>query len=186
MRSEIIPADPTIGRLNHAGFKSRAHCTSFATRDGALLTAAHCLPDIPSDTVHVLLGYEQGSLKHHSKTPASAYRTLPERDMAALCSAPETSGGMMLAQEPPSPGTRVAIRGYGVPSMHVLQETICSVQAVSNPDFVVLDCALPPGTSGAPVTMAKTGDIIGLVSASAPTRTLVSRLTPDIMERLCR
>lgn len=184
--SEIIPAHPAIGRLNHAGFKSRAHCTSFAIKDGALITAAHCLPDIHSDTVHVLLGYEQGALQHHSRTPASAYRTLPERDIAALCKAPQTGSKMTLAQDPPSLGTKVAVRGYGAPSVHVLQETTCSVQAISSPGFVILDCALPPGASGAPVTIAETGDIIGLVSASAPTRTLVSRLTPDIVEGLCR
>lgn len=186
MRSEIIPADPAIGRLNHAGFKSRAHCTSFATRDGALLTAAHCLPDIPSDTVHVLLGYEQGALRHHARTPASAFRTLPERDIAALCKAPQASSRMTLAQDSPSPGTRVTIRGYGAPNVHVLQETTCSVQAVSNSGLVILDCALPRGASGAPVTMADTNEVIGLVSASAPTRTLISRLTPDILGRLCR
>ena len=183
--SEIIPADPAIGRLNHAGFKSRAHCTSFTTKDGALITAAHCLPGILTDTVHVLLGYEQGTLQHHSRTPASAYLTLPERDIAALCNAPKTSGGMTLSQEPPSPGTKITVRGYGAPNVHVLQETTCSVQTTSNPDFVVLDCALPPGTSGAPVTIAETGHIIGLVSASAPARTLVSRLTPDMIEHLC-
>jgi len=183
--SEIIPAHPAIGRLNHAGFKSRAHCTSFAIRDGALITAAHCLPKINSDTVHVLLGYAQGTLQHHSSTEASAYRTLPDRDIAALCEFPELNGKMTLAQNTPSPGTKVTVRGYGAPKVHVLQETSCSVQTVSKPGFVMLDCALPPGASGAPVTIAETSDIIGLVSASAPTRTLVSRLTPDILERLC-
>lgn len=186
MRSEIIPADPAIGRLNHAGFKSRAHCTSFATRDGALLTAAHCLPDIPSDTVHVLLGYEQGALRHHARTPASTFQTLPEQDIAALCSSPQTRSRMRLAEDTPRPGAQVTIRGYGAPNVHVLQKDTCSVQTVSTPDFVILDCALPPGASGAPVTMAETDDIIGLVSASTPARTLVSRLTPGMMGRLCR
>lgn len=183
--SEIIPAHPAIGRLNHAGFKSRAHCTSFAIRDSTLITAAHCLPKIQGDAVHVLLGYAQGSLQHHFETTASAYRTLPERDIAALCEIPAPSGKMTLTPDTPSPGTKVTVRGYGAPKVHVLQKTSCSVQTVSNNGFVMLDCALPPGASGAPVTIAETSDIIGLVSASAPARTLVSRLTPDILERLC-
>ena len=184
-RSEIISADPAIGRLNHAGFRTRGHCTGFAVNTGALVTAAHCLPDIPDDTVHVLLGYEQGALQHHHKTPASAFRTLPEQDIAALCTAPQSGSSMTLAQEPPTPGTRVTIRGYGAPKVHVLQRTDCSVQTVSRSAFVILDCGLPSGASGAPVTMAETGDVIGLVSASASTRTLVSRLTPGIIDRLC-
>lgn len=184
-RSEMISADPAIGRLNHAGFRTRGHCTGFAVDAGALVTAAHCLPDIASDTVHVLLGYEQGALQHHSRAPASAFRTLPERDIAALCKAPQASRGMTLVQDPPSPGTRVTIRGYGAPNVHVLQETSCALQTVSNSGFVILDCGLPPGASGAPVTVAETGGVIGIVSASAPTRTLVSRLTPDIIDRLC-
>lgn len=183
---DVIAADPAIGRLNHAGFKSRSHCSGFVTTSGALVTAAHCLPEAQTDLVHVLLGYESGKMERSFSTPANSYRTIPNRDIAALCSGVTPREGLRLTQQSSlNIGSKVAVRGYGAPRVHILQKTTCSVQAISENGFVALDCGLPPGTSGAPVTVAGTRTIIGIASASSPTRTIVSRLTAERLQRLC-
>lgn len=184
---DIVSADPDIGRLNHAGFKSRSHCSGFVTASGAVVTAAHCLPETRTDLVHVLLGYESGKMERSFKTPANSYRTIPDRDIAVLCGGVGPQRGLRLTQQINlNIGSKVTVRGYGAPRVHVLQKTTCSIQANPEDGVLVLDCGLPPGTSGAPVTVAGTRNIIGVVSASSPTRTLVSRLTAERLGRLCR
>jgi len=183
--SENIPADSAIGRLNHAGFKSKSHCTSFIMVDGFLVTAAHCVPDISQDQVHVLLGYESGTPEQHLRTPAKSYRKMPQQDIATLCDYADPSHGFALAQISLEKGMKVSVRGYGAPRVHALQETRCVIASLSQKSFVRLDCALPPGTSGAPVTVENTRDIIGVVSASSSRGALVSKLDIRALERLC-
>lgn len=182
---ERIPADPQIARLNHAGFKSRGHCTGFATRQGSVVTAAHCLPEIRTDTVHVLLGYENGEPGQHMKTPGASYRIMPGRDIAVLCDMHGSADGFRLSDTSPKSGARVVVQGYGAPRVHALQKTACSILSVPGDDLMRLDCPLPPGTSGAPVTLTSTRDIVGVVSASSDTGSLASWLSASMMTRLC-
>jgi len=181
-----LPPDPQIARLNHAGFKTRGHCTGFATRAGPVITAAHCLPEIPADTVHLLLGYESGRLDRHIRMPATAYRIVDGRDIAALCGLGGDPDGLRLSDAAPVPGTRVEVRGYGAPRAHALQKTACAVRSLSRDGLMRLDCPLPPGTSGAPVTLEGSRDVVGVVSASSAAGSLAYRLTPDMTGRLCR
>jgi len=181
-----VPPDPQIARLNHAGFKTRGHCTGFATREGQMLTAAHCLPRIRSDTVHVLLGYESGQLERHIRTPATSYRLMKGYDIAAMCGLKGDPDGLRLTDVSPGPGTKVEVRGYSAPSAHALQKMACSVIFLSRDGLMRLDCPLPPGTSGAPVTLAGSRDVVGVISASSAAGSLAYRLTPDMTGRLCR
>lgn len=184
---DVVSADPGIGRLNHAGFKSRSHCSGFVTASGAVVTAAHCLPEARTDLVHVLLGYESGKMERSFSTPANSYRTMPNRDIAALCGGVDPQNGLRLTQQINlNIGSKVIVRGYGAPRVHVLQKTTCSIQSIQEEGFLILDCGLPSGASGAPVTMAGTRDIVGVVSASSPTRTLVSSLKAERLGRLCK
>lgn len=182
---EIVAGDPAIGRLNHAGFKSRAHCTSFVMQDGAVISATHCLPTVSTDMVHVLLGYERGSVLQHITTPAHAYRVLQERDIAVLCRPDPLDHGFQPASPSLSTGISVDVHGYGRPRVNVLQKTACSIKTIPRENLVSLDCTVPPGTSGAPVTVAGTREIIGVVSATFPGGTLVSRITAHMLDRLC-
>ena len=182
---ERIAADPQIARLNHAGFKSRGHCTGFAIKNGPVVTAAHCLPKIRTDTVHILLGYESGELEQHIKTPGTAYRTMPDRDIVALCGVHGSPDGFQLTDTSPKSGTKVLVQGYGAPQVHALQKTACSVLSLTRGDLMRLDCTLPPGTSGAPITLMGTRDIVGVVSASSATGSLASRLSARPLTRLC-
>lgn len=183
---ELIPADSQIARLNHAGFKTRGHCTGFATREGQVITAAHCLPEIRADTVHVLLGYETGRLEQHIKTPATSYQIMTGRDIAALCDVEGDPDGFRLTDASPTPGTRVVVQGYGAPTAHALHKTVCSVVSLQRDTLIQLDCPLPPGTSGAPVTLTGSREVVGVVSASSATGSFASRLAPEMTDRLCR
>ncbi|RXV59031.1 hypothetical protein C6W92_15900 [Roseovarius sp. A46] len=151
-----------------------------------MVTAAHCLPEIPTDTVHLLLGYESGRLERHIRTPATSYRIMKGRDIAALCGLEGDPDGFRLTDAPLTPGTRVEVQGYGAPRAHALQKTACSVQSMSGETLMRLDCPLPSGTSGAPVTLEGSRDVVGVVSASSAAGSLAYRLTADMTGRLCR
>ena len=181
-----LPPDPRIARLNHAGFKTRGHCTGFATRAGPVITAAHCLPEIPADTVHLLLGYESGRLDRHIRMPATAYRIVDGRDIAALCGLVDAPDGLRLSDVAPVPGMRVEVRGYGAPRAHALHKTACSVRSLPRDGLIRLDCPLPQGTSGAPVMLEGSRDVVGVVSASSAKGSLAYRLTRDLAGRLCK
>lgn len=184
--SENIATDAAIGRLNHAGFKSRGHCTGFVTRGGLVITAAHCLPKIRTDTVHILLGYETGQLEQHIQTPATSYRVMKGQDIATLCNIPSHPRGLHVTNTPLKINRRVVVQGYGAPRVHTLQKTICTVQSLVQDNLVRLDCPLPPGTSGAPVTLVDSRDVIGVVSASSATRSLAYLLSSEGTARFCQ
>ncbi|MEM8665411.1 MAG: hypothetical protein AAGF49_14970, partial [Pseudomonadota bacterium] len=50
-------AASAVGRLNHAGYAHRRHCTFAAVSPKVALTAAHCVAGVEADTLHLLYGY---------------------------------------------------------------------------------------------------------------------------------
>lgn len=183
--AETIPAHEHIGRLNHAGFKSRAHCTAFLAGAGRLVTAAHCLPRVPKDAVHVLLSYARGEMTDHLSAPGKAYRQMGQRDLAVLCRSRTPGSGLSLDTTEPTKGTRVLVRGYGVPKVHVLQKRQCTVSAILSRGFAALDCPVPAGVSGAPVMDVKSEKVIGVVSASGKDQSRIALLPPRLLDSLC-
>ena len=190
-----VPADSHIARLNHAGFKTRGYCTGFATQEGPVITAAHCLPEIPTDIVHVLLGYETGQLEQHIKTPATSYRIMPGHDIAALCDIKGDPNGLRLTDAWRCPNAGYTGGGAGLRRA----ERACAAEDSNRPvrwrglslpleNLMQLDCPLPPGTSGAPVTLTGSGsrDVVGVVSASSTTGSFAYLLSVDMTERLCK
>ena len=116
-----------------------------------------------------------------------SYRVVPGRDIAVLCGAVAPGDRLRPVRRAAAAdiGATVTVRGYGAPRVHALQETTCAIQAVTDAGHLMLDCGLPPGTSGAPVTLAGSRDVVGVVSASSSNRTRVSRLGAQSLERLC-
>ncbi len=76
-----------IGRINHAGFRSKSHCTGFVVTGGHIVTAAHCLPAWEEESVHFQRGYDRGDHLGHYKAPQATFRTVANRDIALLCNA---------------------------------------------------------------------------------------------------
>ena len=197
-QSRSLPlTQPSIGRLNHAGFRTRSFCTAFVTSDGFVITAAHCIPHIADDPVHVLLGYSRGKLTYHLKTPAGSYLLDQKHDIAVLCRKtaltkliasrdPGINLGIDLDPEPPRKGDRVIVEGYGMPKQHKLQREHCSLLSHPAAGQAKLDCPLSPGMSGAPVIRTDTADVIGIAYASGAHYSAISLLTEARIRNICQ
>ncbi len=176
---------PMIGRLSHAGFKSTGHCTATLVAGGHVVTAAHCMPQVPSDIVTVALGYDRGETSHVIRAPGADYLRDVGRDLAVLCKASEAQG-LPMAQTVPKIGASSQIAGYGAPRVHALQIRTCPISAKGGPAFAI-GCASPSGTSGGPILIATAGKIalVGVASATTPTQTAAFAVTPDVIDGLC-
>lgn len=150
-----------------------------------MVTAAHCLPDTGTDTVHILLAYDRGAFSRHVKTSSRRFRQVKDKDLAVLCDDTEKQAGLSLLEPKLEPGQAVFVRGYGVPKVHLQHAYNCSVKAVSDQGIGTLDCPLPPGMSGAPVIRAKDGKVFGVVSASGRNRSLFSTINAEILGEVC-
>lgn len=167
--------------LHHA-----AIAPGLQTRAGTFITAARCLPGIRTDTVHILFGYEIGHSPKHVTTLGTSYRHLQRQDIAGLCDLENTSPGLTLADSVPEPGTRVTVQGYGSPKAHVLQATHCAVLSTSRRNRIRLNCPLPSGTSGAPIMLTGSQEIVGVVSASSAMGSFSTWLSGPTEDRLCK
>ncbi|MEM0908914.1 MAG: hypothetical protein AAGJ94_16225, partial [Pseudomonadota bacterium] len=115
------PDAPAIGRLNHAGFRDRRHCTMVAIAPRAVLTARHCLGRTPASEFHLLFGYArmafvaQGTVRdEHTIGP----------DLSVLCLNEDAPSTLPLAP-PPDKGDDLTVMGYGRPKVHLAHETSC-------------------------------------------------------------
>ena len=185
LASEPLSLKENVGRLNHAGFRTKAHCSAFLVAGRGMVTAAHCLPDIKTHTVHILLAYDRGTFSRHIKTSSQRFRLVKDKDLAVLCDDTEKQAGLSLLEPKLEPGQAVFVRGYGVPKVHLQHAYNCSVKAVSDQGIGMLDCPLPPGMSGAPVVRAKDGKVFGVVSASGRNGSLFSIIDAETLGKVC-
>lgn len=150
-----------------------------------MVTAAHCLPDIKSDTVHILPAYDKGTFSAHLKAPGESFRQLDGYDIAVLCDRSSTSRGLPFSGTGSKQGQSIVVTGYSVPKVHVQQSHTCTVSAVSDNAIGTLNCPLPPGTSGAPVITAEGGEVIGVVSASRQGMSVFTSIDAAVLNDLC-
>lgn len=176
--------DDAIGRLNSAGFRAVRHCTVTAVAPRVALTAAHCVHGVEAGELHVLFGYDRGAWRQHLGV-ASAHADPDGADVAVLCLDGTAERTLPVGPVPES-AARVEVAGYGIPRQHVLSRTACTVLARAE-RRLALECAVSPGTSGAPVLDAGAGAaaLVAVVSASNDGRTLaeIPRSTP--ISELC-
>lgn len=166
--SETVTAQAT-GRINHAGFRNRSHCTGFVVTGGHVVTAAHCLPGWDGEQVHFLRGYDRGDLAQHVVAPRAAWRTVRGRDIAVLCNAAPDAPALGLGVARVEPGDPLLVPGYSVPRAHMLQHHRCQAWKVEDGGAIRVACPVPPGTSGAPV-LRQVPDglrVVGVMSASS-------------------
>jgi len=181
-----VPSD-SVGRLNHAGYRNKQHCTASLLPGGLAVTAAHCVEGLDAGGLHFLLGYDRGrwSAKPDVKGYVSSQRG---RDLALLCLAGRPPGGLPLAAQGPEDHERLFVLGYGVPRVHVQQRLDCFVDA-RRPGIVFrLSCPLAPGTSGGPVLRERQDggvELVGVVSATGPTTSLAYEVTQATILPLC-
>jgi len=161
------PPAEAIGRLNYAGYKASRHCTAFLVGERVAVTAAHCVRRLQAADLHLLLGYEKGAWREHLRASGMA-RDSGGADLAALClQAAAAAVAFPWAEGAPSPGETLVVWGYGRPRIHALSRRDCPVLASAGRQ-VTLDCAVAPGTSGAPVLRPTEAgyEVVAVVSAS--------------------
>ena len=165
--SQAEPPAGAIGRLNYAGYKAARHCTAFLVGKWVAVTAAHCVARLTVSDLHLLLGYDRGAWQEHLR-PAEVTRDTEGVDLAALCL--ETAAAAVAfpwAEIAPRPGETLVVWGYGRPRIHALTRRDCPVLASAGRQ-VTLDCAVAPGTSGAPVLRPTEAgyEVVAVVSAA--------------------
>ena len=165
--AQAAPPSEAIGRLNYAGYKASRHCTAFLVGARVAVTAAHCVTRLRAAELHLLLGYDKGAWREHLRASEIA----PDAegiDLAALClKAAAAAVAFPWAETAPSPGETLVVWGYGRPRIHALSRRDCPVLTSAGRQ-VTLDCAVAPGTSGAPV-LRPTGagyEVVAVVSAA--------------------
>lgn len=168
--SAALQADPpaeAIGRLNYAGYKASRHCTAFLVGARVAVTAAHCVTRLRAADLHLLLGYDKGAWREHLRA-SGVTRDVEGVDLAALClKAAAAAVAFPWAETAPRPGETLVVWGYGRPRIHALSRRDCPVLASAGRQ-VTLDCAVAPGTSGAPVLRPTEGgyEVVAVVSAA--------------------
>ena len=160
-------AHPAIGRLNHAGFRERMHCTVSLVGPREALTAAHCVAGLPPEALHVLLGYDRGEYAEHLRVRSA--HLAPGADIARLC-LDGASAAPPFAQGAAAPGP-VAMIGYPRSRAHRQRRRDCALRA-SDGTQARIDCAVEPGMSGAPVLAQ--GRVVGVMSATSAETSLAA------------
>ncbi len=162
-------ADPAIGRLNHAGFRDRQHCTVALVGPSEALTAKHCVDGLAPGNLHVVLGYDDGAYSEHLRV--RALQPARNADIARLCLKGSSltqplrsaAAGAGAALQGSLVGV-VAVIGYPRSQAHRQRRQRCAVTAGEG-TLARLDCPAEPGMSGAPVLSA--GRLVGVMSATA-------------------
>lgn len=168
-----------VGRLNHAGYRDRRHCTMAAVGAHAAVTATHCLTGLTPQRTHLLFGFDAMSYAHHTQ-PAAAH-DLGE-DLTVLCLAPGDTAPSALPVSATAPvvGEKVTAWGYGRPRVQRAHPTACEVTAVSASQ-IALSCGLTRGGSGGPVLNAA-GELVGVASRASRSQTVAARVLPDVTQ----
>lgn len=175
------------GRINHAGFRNRSHCTGFVVEGGHVVTAAHCMPGWDGEQVHFLRGYDRGDLVQHISAPRAAWHTIRGRDIAVLCNAAPDAPAFVLGDGGEdrriAPGDDLLIPGYAIPRAHMLQPHHCQVWKLEDGGGIRVACPVRPGTSGAPVLQAVADGyrVVGVMSASSRTAARADALNADML-----
>ncbi|MDF1720198.1 MAG: serine protease [Minwuia sp.] len=172
-----------VGRINHAGFRRRAHCTGFVVTGGHIVTAAHCLPEWEEEMVHFQRGYDRGEDLSHHKGQRATFRKVNNSDIAMLCNAVPDVAPLRITTQRVAPGDMLGIPGYPIPRAHILQMHSCKTWKVAKGGRIHIACPVRPGTSGAPV-LVDTADgpqVVAVMSASNRTSARAHRLTPAML-----
>ena len=164
---------PAVGRLNHAGYRERQHCTVSLIGPREVVTAKHCVEGLPAGDLHVLLGYDRGDFAEHRRV--ASVETASEWDIARLClDEPAAVAPLASSAERPGPGPAEA-RGYPRSRAHAQDLRSCRLGPMNGRPTAALDCPAEQGMSGAPVIVGE-GEgarVVGVLSASNDVASLV-------------
>lgn len=158
--------DPAVGRLNHAGYRTRTHCSAALVGPREAVTALHCVEGVEPAGLHLLLGYDRGEYAEHRRVVSVVASA--EADVARLClDAASAVAPLPASAEPPEQGP-ATVRGYPRTLAHAQEERDCPLRPIPGQPLAWLGCGLEQGLSGAPVRAGGgDGPVVGVASASA-------------------
>ncbi|WMS41070.1 serine protease [Acuticoccus sp. MNP-M23] len=167
--------EPAIGRLNHAGFSARRHCTFAAISEDTALTAAHCVAGVAPESLTLLYGYSR--MTWVAEGGVKAVEPLGG-DLVALCLASPPPATLPLGP-PAATDDPMTIVGYGQPRVHLQQRAGCDVLAEVGGMELLLSCPSPRGTSGAPLLSAD-GAVVGVMSRTGRGSSMAVTVPPTV------
>lgn len=174
---ESASVEAGLGRLNHAHFHKRFHCTMFAVAERAAITASHCMRGVRPGSVHLLFGMDRMEWVLHTR-PVSG-RDLGN-DLYLLCLGVDAPGILPVGREAPRIGENVTSTSYGAPKILQQTKTDCRVEEDDAHQFL-LDCPVEEGASGAPIRNGA-GEVVGIVSAKFGDKFIAAHFSADDVE----
>lgn len=177
MADETMETRPAIGRLNHAGYSRRRHCTMVAVAPETVLTASHCLEGLPASAFHLLFGYAR--MTWQSERMAVAAHPVAG-DLSALCLGEPVAATRAIGP-PPAVGDAVVFVGYGRPRVHLQAARACTVARRGGGE-IALDCPAPQGASGGPV-LDSAGRVVAILSRTGRSTAIATLVPADVAER---
>jgi V8-like Glu-specific endopeptidase len=165
-----------IGRLNHAGYRKRGHCTATLFGESFILTAAHCLFDpetgkaLPLDGFRFVLALSRDSYATISRIKCTVVapgyqpparekssRTADDTAFAQLQEPVPDTTPLKPASTQLAPGTSLIHAGYGRDRPYMLSvHRDCRVVARSE-SSVLTTCDTHFGQSGGPLLVMEDG-----------------------------
>ena len=166
--------DPSIGRLNYAGFRTKRHCTIALVGKRMALTAKHCIEGPPQDRLRVVLGYARGDWKEVQQVKKII--RVDGQDIAWLCLAKPSRLKPLRVMAGTKTKAVATATGYPRSAPHLQNPQQCHLQA-GTPRARFL-CPMEPGMSGAPVIESTDGGrrIIGVVSGNSGSSSVIERV----------
>lgn len=162
-----------VGRINHAGYRKRKHCSFTAVTPGVAVSAEHCVAGLRVDEFHLLYGYSRMTWTAHGRLRDVRMRG---HDLVVLCLAEDAPATIEIGP-PVAVGDTVRVVGYGWPKVHVQHETVCKV-AQRTARQIGLDCPLARGVSGGPL-LDSAGRIVGVASATGESVSVAAAVPQD-------
>ena len=180
--------DPaSIARVVHSDLvlRKRRSCTGFRLASNVLLTSSYCLPRSESRLTNFLFDYNKGEYRDRIITKNTRFHRSDEDEIAVVCVAEASATQSILSSQEVKIGDQVEISGYFEPRSHVLQTQVCRVAQKNSSKIVSLDCMLPFGSSGSPVTFLNSDILVGIIIGDSGLEAKVYNLNYEALRNMC-